>query len=178
MKWKCLALCLLTIGMFETVAEAQRRKNSRVRGQSEFSAEDTSVRRPVSLPKDALEILRKEVLQYGKDEDQTPDELATESFLASEIHLDGPNEIALIVMGEGRLRGANVISFWVFRKSPQGYELILDVAAHDLTVKRTRWKGYRIIETAKLTSSIGTIATFRFDGKRYRLYKTKSQPIG
>ena len=164
--------------MFETVAEAQRRKNLHVREQSEFSAEDTTVKRPVSLPEGALEILRKEVLQYREAEDQTPDGLTTASFLASEIHLGGPDETVLIVMGEGHLRGANVISFWVFRKSPRGYELILDVVAHDLTVKATRWKGYRIIETAKLTSSIGTIATYRFDGKRYRLYKTKSQPIG
>lgn len=113
---------------------------------------------------------------YLKAQGKSPDELTTESFLASEIHLDGPHEIDLIATGIGRLRG-NAAAFWVFQPSSRGYRLILLAVGHGFRVLDTRSKGYRDIETASPIAGTAYIARYRFDGNHYRLYRTKSEPI-
>ncbi len=172
-------MLVLIVGLLDVAWAAQRAKGPRPKDQSLFSAEDETVQRPVAIPEDALQILRNDdqVLQYLKAEGKSPDELTTESFLASEIHLDGPDEKDLIVVGADRLRGANVATFWIFRKSSQSYQLILKAAAHDLRVQKVRSKGYRDIETASPIAGTAHIDVYRFDGKQYRLYRSKSQPI-
>jgi len=144
-----------------------------------FSAEDTATEHSVVLPEDVLKVLRRDeqIVRTLKAEEKSADELTTESFLASEVHLDGPSEVDLVVIGEGRLRGANVVTFWVFRKSGQGYALVLKTTAHDLKIQTARWKGFRNIETASLIAGIAQVDIFRFDGTQYRHYRSKSKPI-
>jgi hypothetical protein len=102
--------------------------------------EDKSFTRGVSVPEAVLGMLRKDerVLTYLQAIDKTPQELTTEPFVASEIHLSGSEEKDLIVMGTGGLLGANVTPFWVFRKRSLGYQLVLHVFAHDLKVENAR----------------------------------------
>ncbi len=172
-------LVIMTVGLFAVACAAQSVKRAGVKEQSRFSAEDDTVNRPVDVPEGVLQILRRDerVRLYLEAEEKSPEELTTASFLASQIHLDGVDEVDLIVIGEDRLRGANVVVFWIFRKSPQGYKLILKVAAHDLEVLNTRWKRFRNIRIFSLTA--GTISTvvFRFDGKKYQEYQSKLEPI-
>src|SRR5438876_10762561 len=78
-----------------------------------------------------------------KGENLPIDKLPSEWFLASEVHLAGENDHSLIVMADGRLRGANITTFWVFRASAGGYEPLLSEPAHDLVVKDTSSNGYR-----------------------------------
>jgi len=154
-------------------------KSGHLTEQMHFSAEDEGVKRPISIPNDVFAILAKdERVKSMLDDQKIPaDQLPTSWFSASAIHLRGPDEIDLVVLGEEQLRGANVITYWVFRATPRGHELVLKAPAHDLIVKRTRWKGYREIELSAETAVELTTVLFRWDGNKYAVFREKSGPI-
>jgi hypothetical protein len=147
--------------------------------QREFSAEESGVKRPVPIPESVWATLREDELVQGvlEDEGIPVTKMPASWFSASAIHLSDSGRADLIVMAEGRLRGANVITFWVFRYGANGYELVLTAPAHDLIVKNTRWKGYRDIELVSATADQFSRVLLRFDGKRYGQFKTSSEPI-
>lgn len=158
--------------------EAQTTNTPQINEQSAFSAEDEKVDSPVKVPDGVLEILRKDqrVLQYLEAERKSPTELTSEPFLASEIHLDGPKEIDLVIIGIGWFRG-NGATFWVFRNLPDGYRLVLKATAHDLIAQRARSNGFRNISTGSPIAGSSIEIVYRFDGKKYEQYRTRSQPI-
>jgi hypothetical protein len=147
--------------------------------QAHFSADDESVQRPGSVPEGVLQILRRDrdVLNVLKCEHLPAEQLPASWFRASETHLDGPNETDMIVIAAGPLIGANVTTFWVFRPTAQGYELVLLVATHDLSIKKHRSHGYRDILARRQTAIEFVSILYRFDGKQYQPYRTKSGPI-
>ena len=150
--------------------------------------------RPVELSTAALRTLAEDDVVHSclKDRERTQDQLPAKWFVASEIHLGGPNEIDLIVLprlapsdkppsGESEnacLLGANINPFWVLRKTPQGFDLVSSESAHDLQVLTTRSNGHRDIRLFSLTAINVTTADFRFDRKRYRFRRAQSNPIG
>jgi hypothetical protein len=118
------------------------------------------------------------------------EELPANWFVASEIHLEGPNEIDLIVLPGGRipdtppgepsanacLVGANTSGFWVLRKTPLGFLVVLSEMAHDLEVLKTRSHGFRDIRLYTISLSSTLIQDFRFEGRHYVLSQKKSRP--
>jgi hypothetical protein len=147
--------------------------------QLQFSAEDENVRQPVRIPDDAWSMLKKDanVLEVLTNQKLPVDQLPTPWFTASEVHLGGPNERDLVVIGKGPLQGANVTTFWVFLHTPHGLKLVLTVPAHDLAIKPARWNGFKSIEIASATAVQVSRASYRFDGKQYRVYEQSTQPI-
>jgi hypothetical protein len=172
-------LFLLVVLLFSALVEAQTSGRKPDKEQTLFGAEDESRERPVKLSDGVLELLRKDeqVLRYLAATQKSANELTTESFLASEVHLDGPTEADLIVMGDGRLRGANVATFWIFRKLPEGYRLVLKITTFGLTVERSRWKGLRNISIASPKAGYSVEDFFRFNGEKYEHFRTKSELI-
>jgi hypothetical protein len=154
-------------------------KGSHLSEQMEFSAEDNGVKRPAPIPELVLLILRKdEGVRIALENENIPAEKMPQSwFSASKIHLNGSEQVDLVVMGEGPLRGSNVITFWVFCGTSHGYELVLTAAAHNLLVTNKRWKAHREIELVSATSARISSVGFRFNGKRYAEYETRSEPI-
>jgi len=147
--------------------------------QRHFSAEDSRVKKPAAIPEKVLVILRKDkMVQDALENENTPSEsLPVSWFSASAIHLSTANRVDLVVVGQPPLSGANTATFWVFRATSHGYELVLNAPAHDLFVRNTRWKGYREIElSAETAVDISTVA-FRFDGKRYIRYRARTEHI-
>jgi hypothetical protein len=110
-----------------------------------------------------------------KDENLPVDKLPPAWFRVSEAHLSGGNDHSLIVMADGRLRGANLTTFWVFRASAGGYEPLLSEPAHDLLIKDTISNGYRDIELSSASEAISWRDVFRFDGKSYQWQWTISE---
>lgn len=137
--------------------------------QSHFSAEDEEVRRAIEVPAPALDILRRDprVAEAIKGQGIDAANIPKSWFLASEVHLAGPEERDVVVVGVGRLAGANVTTFWVFRPRLHGFELLLKASAHDLAIRSTRTNGYRDIETLVATAVQSSRTVFRFDGNRY-----------
>ncbi len=179
MSLKLLMLVAVVIITSSAPIEAQRPEKTSLKEQSLFGADDQTVDRPVKVPDGALEILRKDeqVLRYLDAEQKSAHELTAEAFLASEVHLDGPDETDLVVMGEDRLRGANVVTFWVFRKVPEGYRLVLKSTATGLRVEHARWKGLRNISTGSPIAGSSVEVFYRFDGKKYQHYRGRSESI-
>jgi len=179
MNVKSIIVLALTLTTFSDAGDAQTAARPRIKEQSLFGAEEEAVDRPVKVPDGALDILRKDeqVVRYLESEQKSPDELTTEEFLASEIHLNGRDEVDLVVMGGGHLRGANVITFWVFRRLREDYKLVLKVAANGLKVQTALWKGFRNISTATPIAGSAVEMLYRFDGERYVRYREKSEPI-
>ena len=147
--------------------------------QREFSAEDEGVQRSVAIPQSVLDILTKDEMVRNILESEVPPLKSPPPswFSASEVHLAGPNEKDLVVVGAGKLRGANVVTFWVFRPVAGGYDLVLTAASHDLSVKKARWKGYREIELSAATAVEFFSTTFRWDGTKYVNFREASHEI-
>jgi hypothetical protein len=175
-----------------TSKKIERHEQSKFNSEQDYAEEP--VERPVELSAAALRTLAGDlvVLRCLKHRERTQDQLPAKWFVASEIHLGGPNEIDLIVLPRlapsdkppseesenACLLGANINPFWVLRKTPQGFDLILSESAHGLQVLTTRSNGHRDIRLFSMTAIDVTSADFRFDGKRYRFRRAQSKPIG
>ncbi|HJX83186.1 MAG TPA: hypothetical protein VJ723_02440 [Candidatus Angelobacter sp.] len=169
---------VITLLLICGVAPAQGKGFHRFE-QSHFTAEDASVRKPVRIPEGVLAVLRKdEVVGTALENENIPaDKMPLSWFSASAIHLSNPEQVDLVVMAVGTLRGSNMTTFWVFCATAQGYELVLRAPAHDLMAKNTRWKRHRDIELTSMTAVQISTVLCRFDGERYTGYRTSSQPI-
>src|SRR5262249_53577152 len=111
--------------------------------QTHFRAEDDGVKRPVTIPQDALIVLSRDKLVRDVLENQNipAAKIPASWFSASTTHLGSVREIDLIVMSVGPVRGANVTLFWAFRPAATGHELIFAGGGHDLIVKGRRTNG-------------------------------------
>jgi hypothetical protein len=178
MKVRSSAFVLLVLFVTCGAGVTQEKRNA-LPEQTEFSAEDESVKRPVPIPGDVLAILSQDELVRSVMENvESPPEKAPASwFSASYVHLANSGHNDLVVMGQGELRGANVITFWVFRSTGQGHVLVLTAPAHDLIVKKTQWKGLREIQMLAATAVQIHTVLFRFDGREYKVSREKWEPI-
>jgi hypothetical protein len=137
--------------------------------QHVFSVEDETVTSPASIPSEVIPLLAQdsEVKAAVVDEHIATDAVPTSWFLATEIHLGKPSEKDLIVISKGPLIGANVTTFWIFRPTNRGYELLLMAPAHTLVINEARTNGYRNIELASSTAVAVSNVLCRFRGGKY-----------
>jgi hypothetical protein len=178
MRSKIPVLFLLVISFFCGVGAMSQDKASPSE-QRQFSAEDESVKQPISIPPDAWSILKKDsnVLEVLAGQNLQADQLPVSWFAASEVHLDGPNERDLVVIGKGMLQGANATTFWIFVRRPQGLKLVLTLPAHDLSIEPSRTNGYRNIQATMMTAGRVSTAALRFDGEEYRVRSDSTKSI-
>ena len=171
-----IAVLVLHLASATGISQGKRPTTSE---QMQFSAEDAGVKRPVAIPGDVLKILSQdEMVRDALEDEKVPSGKVPSSwFSASSIHLSDSGKAGFVVVGEGPLLGANIVTFWVFCATPTGQELVLMNHAHDLIVKKTRWKGHREIEMSAETAVEFTSVLFRWDGKKYSEYKEKSEEI-
>jgi hypothetical protein len=185
-KWPAVALqvfvaliFMVTIFIATSGPLPAQNKRSHSSEQLRFSAEEDGVKNPVALPPDVMELLKKDGLVRSQLENgDTPGEKFSPSwFSASVVHLHNSRQKDLVVMAMASLVGGNVDTFWVFRGTPHGYELIMNAFVHDLWIKKTLWKGYREIELVSMSALQISSAICRFDGKKYVGYKSKLEDI-
>ncbi len=141
--------------------------------QVHFSAGDETVERAIQVPDEIMAILRNDggIRQFLESEHLSAAHLPVSWFAASEVHLAGPKEKDIVVVGIGKLKRAGLTTFWVFRPMHLGYEVLLSAIEHDLTVTDERWKGYRIIKTSAVTPTSIRSAAYRFEGGQYKMFK-------
>jgi hypothetical protein len=173
--------------------QTQQMQKRQHQQQREFSMEKEIVplRKPLPLPESAAQALKMDgaVSSCAKDEN-LPNERALASwFVASEIDLGKPDEPDLIVLPaevfspqtmqtppNGCFLGPYTMTFWVLGKVGPGYDVVLRVDAHDLTVLLSKWNGYHEIETS-ISNMRGSVTTmYRFNGRRYVKYKETIKP--
>ena len=178
MKFRLL-LCLLVTCLAVCGTLSGQSKHSHPSEQSSFSAEEASVKKPVTIPPDVWAILVKDdmVKKMAENEDPPVEKIPSSWFSASTIHLSKANLIDYVVMAEPPLAGGNVVTFWVFRDTGHGHDLVMTAPMHDLNVKNTRHNGYRDIELDAMTAVTLSTVLCRFDGKQYKEYKSKQKDL-
>jgi hypothetical protein len=175
---------------------AQHIKPTEQREQSEFGIEleAVPVQRPVTLPRAALDALGEDerVASCLENEGVSPEKLPLNWFVASQIHLDGPNEIDLIVLPGDRLPdtpageispnaclvGANTAQMWVLRDTHHGFKLVLSQIGLGMDVLATRTNGLRDIEIGAVVGGYADSIDYKFDGESYKITARKSELIG
>src|ERR1700690_2238671 len=85
--------------------------------QVRFSAGDESVEHAIHLPDEVVAILKNDgaVRQVLESEDLSAGHLPISWVVALEGHLAGSKEKEIVVGGMGKLKGAGLTTFWVFR---------------------------------------------------------------
>lgn len=169
-------LTVLLVTLFGTFVGAPQNRGAHQDEQRAFSMEQeiVPVRVPVTLPDGALRVLAEDTAVSSCLKDQIPPDMkpAPTWFLASKIHLDDRDEADLIVSTSQKtpcFLGPYTSRFWVLRENEKGYDLVLAVDAHDLTVLRSKWMGLYEIETSVSNLHGTRTSVFRFDGKKYWL---------
>ncbi len=188
-----LALSIIAMLFFQMRCGAQTTNKTSRTEQSRFAIEIEAVpvQQPIKLSKGALQALSKDQSVYSclKSEELSPEELPAAWFYASEIHLDGPEQIDLIVLpgngpsdtppgkvrGGACLLGANTGGFWVLHKTGGTFEVVLSEWAQSLDVLITRSHGLRDIRVRCSSLNGIYIREWRFDGKLYRLFRKYSR---
>ena len=181
-------------------ASAQKPVKDAQGEQTSFGADwepnETFIEKPVEIPSGALQVitdsLARGTLNCLNAHKVSPDRLPLPWFAGSEIHLDGPDEIDLIVQpnlpkidghevpfdeGAGCLLGANVGPFWVIRKNPSGrYSLLLETCALGLKVLDSRTNFYRDIQTGASTAITTTMIVYKMAVAQYQIAEKKTEP--
>jgi hypothetical protein len=180
--------------LFPSDSNSQNTPGTQTGEQSGFSYElgIDPVQKPAALSGEALRTLAtdKHISSCLDRRSLPPEKLPANWFVASLIHLDGPNELDLIILPAGRLPetpkgeisanaclvGANTGGFWVLRRTSAGFQLVLSQIAHALEVLESSSNGLRDIRLYTGALSEHTIVDFRFDGSQYRLFRTRTRP--
>jgi hypothetical protein len=169
MKASSLILIIFISAISASIGLAQKSGATKAlpREQTEFGAEG-DFDRPTSVPDEIVQTIR-------RIDNAPPDQLPADWLAASEIHLDGPDEVDLVVKGIRGLALPHAALFWIFRKQQEGYELVLATGGDSLTVRESRWKGFREISTTNFTQAgrQTTRTIYRFDGQRYKEFNKK-----
>ena len=144
-----------------------------------FSAEDAAFPNPAPVPGDVLSLLEKEsvVRDAFKDDESVDKKIPSTWFSATELQLSRKGKADLLVRAEPPLAGANTDYFWIFRNSGSGYVLLLGGQAHDLEIRTRRSHGFRDIAMIAMTAAELHTTVYRFNGKRYVVYREKSEAI-
>jgi hypothetical protein len=148
--------------------------------QTSFSVE-FDFEHPVPVNQAAKEALAASprIVHELKQKHVQPKDLPDEWFTASRVHLGADGESGLVVMGVDGLLGANITSFWVLRRTANGYDLVLDTIAAGLEFSAEKTNGLRNIETF-IPGGAAYVGSdeFQFDGRRYQATRRTSQRTG
>jgi hypothetical protein len=154
------------------------------------------IRKPVQVPPAALQVLRDSLgrgtINCLKHNGVSADDVPALWFVASEIHLDGPEEIELIVQPNlpkigtdelphhqafGCVLGANVGPFWVLGNINGRYGLLLATYALGLEVLDSRSNFYRDIQATAATAGTLTTVLYKMSVAQYQVAEKKSEPV-
>ena len=149
------AFIAITCLLFAVVAQAQQHDNKQELRTKIFN-------QVLSDFKDLRECMEQEEGGLRK---------AQENMTLEEVDLnrDGVNEYHVEMSGPCACGMVNC-SIYMYRKTPQGFEAILDDAAgFGLELLKTSTNGYRdLMVTARDTAATQAETIYKFDGKRYR----------
>lgn len=196
MRFRSVRPKLLALGLALTVltavALAQGDDQTHPQEQTVFSADtipgQQQVSKPVEVPDAALQVLRdtlsRSAINCIKNVNQfTPDQVSASWFVGSEIHLNGPEELDLIVQPKDMqqspspnrcLFGAHVVPFWVLRNKDGRYTMLLETYADALQVLNSRTNWYRDIQTFSTTATTHTSILYKMDVAQYQTSERKT----
>jgi hypothetical protein len=94
------------------------------------------------------------------------------------VHLNSSNEVDLVVIGLGPMRGAETRWFWVVRSARKNPEVILFSGGDSLEVTDKKTHGYKDIGVVWMSSLETETAVYQFDGTSYATRTLNNFKIG
>jgi hypothetical protein len=175
---KILVNALVFFSCLITTVQA---KTHRTAEQTSFGLGDLGpvIQHPVQISDPELAALAEDdVMLRELDREPPIGKLTREGLEAGVVHLHGPHERDLIVVGSGApFIGANVGPFWIVRDLPDGPQVVFSTIALGISIQSTWFNQYRTIEASAATAVEVTTVRFRFDGKKYVVYKTSVEEM-
>jgi hypothetical protein len=147
--------------------------------QKLFSPGDNPVQHPVTLSAEVLRVIlasqpAKETFSVLNDSEKAnPSQL----FQAGEVHLSNPDQVDLVVIGLGRMKGADANWFWVVSSARKNPQVILFGGGDSLEVMDTKTKSYKDIRIVWSSSFETETTTYQFDGSIYQMRKADNIKI-
>lgn len=137
----------------------------RAHAEDTFGIEDENLR-PVPAPVAA--VLR----TYLKNTDY--EECATGKFKGVPVDLAGRGQESdwIAMTADGCAWGAATAKIWVLKRTKTAYRLVLDDAGQDVLLLKSKTNGHRDLRTASGTAGHYSEAVLRYDGQRYKLFKS------
>jgi len=189
---RCLVFTLL-VTVPVGIARGQNSTNDEKQEQTAFEAEPDGdvmhISKPAEIPDGALQVLRdlsREPADCLKHDGVKPEQVPASWFIASAVHLNGPNEVDLVVLlNEPAIAHPNVPGscmlpangnyFWVLGPgSASGtYRLLLESYGHGLEVLNSRTSHYRDIQIVMGNLKGATTLLFKFATQQYQLAEKK-----
>ena len=172
-------LALVALAGLATIVSAEQNlpEGSSCREQTHFSMEENP-EHVVTLPEAVLDLLTNDetVVQEKSCVKKMASlgEARSSLFVASEVHLDGTEQSDFLA--RACLMGANISPFWIVRKDPRGFRLILSWSAHDLDVLPTKTRDYHDLRLTSATANTISTTICKFDGKKYVSTKRDLEP--
>jgi len=165
-----LVLSVVAVG----ISVAQDKKAHATHEQTRF-VEGDPLQQAVGLSANVLKVLLeteegKQGLAFANDSQQKN---AARLFQAREIHLSGPDEVDLIVVGIPPMTGADNGWFWLVRSANKNPQVVLFSGGNTLELMGSKTLGYRDIRSVFSTASETRKAIYHFDGKQYKLWNDK-----
>jgi hypothetical protein len=167
-----IALLLTPFAVFVTSAQT----NPRIEGQTNFS-DEYPPERPVHLPSNVLRLLMQTKEAKSALEFASGPVDPSQVFEAEQVHLGPPNEVDLVVAGIPPMRGADNDWFWIIRFVGGKPEILLFDGTYSLNIMNSRTHGYKDIQTDWNTSSYKVHTVFHFDGRHYRVWRSKATDL-
>ena len=147
---------------------------SQAGGEQSFSV-DSGMGQTVPIPKRIMQLLHAQpsVKEYLANPDNDRQSML-DSFEGAAVDLAKHGKTDFVVTN-AVLNGANTGPFWVFLKTNQGYKLVLSVTSLDLTIMKSRTKGFRNISAGTATAVSSNVDVYKFTGKKYRFAFSKKE---
>jgi len=168
---KVLILALLVVLM----VAAQGRKTAGYAYEQVNFSEAEPIQHPVPLPPAVLKALLRRAEVKGNLGQTTNEERnnPAQMFQAAEVHLHNPDEVDLVVEGNGAMSGADNSWFWVVLSSRKDPQVVLFAGGNSLELMATKTEGYRDIRSNWASAGQASTSIYKFDGRKYRLRKEK-----
>ncbi|HEV7644140.1 MAG TPA: hypothetical protein VGO50_09390 [Pyrinomonadaceae bacterium] len=138
---------------------------------------EKDIGKPVKVPAGILGQLKKTGLIQGCME-TSEEKFSASWFQAAIVNLNNDGRADYIVKNtKDCLNGPRAASWWIFRGSANGFTKVFDESVLMLTIKRVKTAGFYDIETE--TTMMNIIRnTWKFDGRKYKLARTKIIEVG
>lgn len=151
-------ICGAALGILICVANAA----SQSRPQATLNVRRAILQQLVRDNEDVRQLIR----NYNGGFEATAKDMSVETI---DLNHDGKPEFLVEGVLGGMLCGASNCPSWIYRKTRDGYSLLLSESGSGISVEKSSTNGYRDLRNSGHYSASETYVTiYRFDGRKYR----------
>ncbi len=166
---RALLVCTILVFCFSTALFGQKYQTS-------FYGED-KFKKSVKIPNNVLETLKQHEWVARCLTSDNWSEFSQKAFDATYINLNNDKSADLLVKGKDGCLDGNAISFWVFAKRGNKYDLVLFAYTIFVDINIKKSKGFFNITTNRSTGNATLYTTYSFNGKRYIVSRERWKPL-